>query len=241
MLGRDRASLQLRAVAPLVVADAPARLVGPVTLVAHGERVVGITDAELLRAFHGQRLAIATRLDGSTTIPIASWGLGRYTGLGIVELAAPLPATPDLSPLPIDAVCASVGNTQHAPAAIVTLAPTARGFERVVVSVHVDPEDTSGMMDRATYLASAIEAADSAITGCPVFAWFAPDPVLGRPSEVVLVALAYRYRGVARPRAAPVLAELVGLDDLGRALLSSQKPDDRPELAPAAGEIDDGA
>ena len=56
-------------------------------------------------------------------------------------------------------------------------------------------------------------------------AWMPPDPVLRRPSEVVVVALAAPYRGqVFKPRAQPAIAELFGLDDLGRALPWVQEP-----------------
>jgi hypothetical protein len=44
-----------------------------------------------------------------------------------------------------------------------------------------------------------------------------------------------------RPRTTPVIAELVGLDDLGRALLTEVEPDAGPELPVVAGEIDDKA
>ena len=226
----------MRALAPLIAPEPTARLVAPVTLVANAERVVGVTDAELLRPFHGQSLAVAS-LVGSPAVPITAWGMGRYTGVGIVELAA---APQGIVPLLIGEVSASV-NTHNAPAAIVTVVPNATGVERRFIPVHVDPDDTRGMSDRTTYVASPLDPADVGIVvdGSPVFAWFPEDHVLGRPSEVLLVGLAYRYRGTtAKPRDTPVIAELVGLDDLGRALIEPPEPDERPELAPAAGEID---
>jgi hypothetical protein len=233
--GLDRDANQLRALAPLIAIGPTTRLVAPVTLVANAERVVGVTDAELLRPFHGQPLAVAS-LATYSEVAITSWGMGRYTGVGIVELGA---TPPDIVPLPIADVAASV-NTHNAPAAIVTIVATATGYERRMIAVHVDPDDTR-MSERTTYVASPLDPADVGlvIDGAPVFAWFPPDHVLGRPSEVVLVGLAYRYRGVtAKPRETPVIAELVGLDDLGRALIEAPEPDERPELAPAAGEID---
>ena len=227
--------MELRALAPIVVASAPAQVVAAATLVSNGEHIVGVTDAELLRPFHGQRLAI---LDGDRAIAITKWGMGRYTGVGIIEIGE-LGAATELVPLPISAVCASI-NTHNAPAAIVTLAKSSAGHERHLIAVHVDPDDATGMSDRPTYVATPIDPAHAAIAiaGCPVFAWFPPDHVLGRPSEVVLVALAYPYRGSARPRATAAIAELVGLDDCGRALISEPDPAERPELAPAAGEIE---
>lgn len=233
--GRDPDASQLRALAPLIAPEPTVQLVAPVTLVANAERVVGVTDAELLRPFHGQSLAVAA-LEGAPTVPITAWGMGRYTGVGIVELAA---APQGIVPLPIGEVSASV-NTQNAPAAIVIVEPAATGVARRMIPVHIDPDDTRGMSDRTTYVASPLDPADAgvAIDGAPVFAWFPEDHVLGRPSEVLLVGLAYRYRGTtAKPRDTPVIAELVGLEDLGRALIAPPEPDDRPELAPAAGEI----
>ncbi len=234
--GLDRDANQLRALALLIAPGSPARLVAPVTLVANAERVVGVTDAELLRPFHGQPLAVASLDATYPEVPVTSWGMGRYTGVGIIELGA---TPPDIVPLPIADVAASV-NTNNAPAAIVMIVATPTGYERRMIAVHIDPDDTRGTSERTTYVASPLDPADVGlvIDGAPVFAWFPPDLVLGRPSEVVLVGLAYRYRGTtAKPRETPVIAELVGLDDLGRALISPPEPDERPELAPAAGEI----
>jgi hypothetical protein len=100
------------------------------------------------------------------------------------------------------------------------------------------------MSDTLTRIASPIEPAHVglAIEGAPVFAWFPPNPALGRPGEVLAVAIAYPYRAqTAKPRELPVLAELVGLDDLGRALISTEDHDTRPELEQVvSGEIVDG-
>ena len=67
------------------------------------------------------------------------------------------------------------------------------------------------------------------------------DAVLGRKSEVLCVALASPYRAQTfRPRKLAALAELFGLDDLGRAL-PWQRPgeEDGNDLRQVAGEIRD--
>jgi hypothetical protein len=70
-----------------------------------------------------------------------------------------------------------------------------------------------------------------------------PDPVLGRKSEVLVVALASPYRQKAfKPRELPAIAELCGLDDLGRALpWDGTKAEGSNELGQIAGEIRDDA
>ncbi|MEO8701690.1 MAG: hypothetical protein ABI867_16710, partial [Kofleriaceae bacterium] len=222
MPGRDRHASELRAVAPLIVAGAAPQLVGTVMLVANGPRVVGVTSAELLRPLHGAQLAIVTKLDGSTSVPVTSWGMGRYSGIGLVELGEQtLPVDHDITPLSIGDINASV-NVHGAPAAIVAMIATAAGYERVFVPVHVDVDDGAGMTDHLVYLASPDEPEHAAVAveGSPVFAWLPPDPALGRLGETVAFALAYPYRAqVARPRDTAVIAELAGLEDLGRALM----------------------
>jgi len=78
------------------------------------------------------------------------------------------------------------------------------------------------------------------LDGAGLFAWFPPNPALGRAGEVLALGLAQAYRGFAKPRQHPVIAEIVGLDDLGRALLVAHKSEERePELRQVAGEIVD--
>jgi hypothetical protein len=238
--GRDHDAVQLRAVAPLV--DATTRqLLGPVMLVTNGQKTIGITNSEILRAWEPSRLAIATALDGSALVPVANWYLGRYSGVGLVELA-PIESFTDLTPLPIGAVCATA-ETRGAPSALVTIVAKDGGFAREVIPVHVDASDAGGMSDEVTRLASPIEPmhVGHEIEGAVLFSWFPPDPVLGRKSEVLAVAIAYPYTlGILKPRDLPPFAELLGLDDLGRALIQSAqevKPEDRPELHTVTGEI----
>lgn len=239
LVPRDPKAPQLRAVAPIVTLDGAPQLVAPVTLVANGARVVGVTSAELLRPLQGTPIGIATKLDGSATVQIATWTLGRYSGSALVELAAPIPEGHDVVPLAIGAVHATV-DVHGAPAAIATIVAKATGFERLVVPVYVDADDAGGMSDHAVHLASPLDAVHSslAIDGAPVFAWLPPDPALRRPRELVLFALAYPYRAqIAKPRSTPVLAELMGLEDLGRALISNPEHDNGPELRAVTGEI----
>jgi hypothetical protein len=233
---RDPNSTELSALAPLLVlADAP-KLVGSITLVSNGARVIGVTSAEILRRHQGQRLGVASRLDGSAIVEITTWGIGRYAGLALVELPASLPAG-GVAPLAITSVHASV-DVHHAPSAVVKIVAGERGYVRSLIPVHADRYDGGGM-DRAAFLASPIEPGDGEVEGAPVFAWLPPEPALGRRGEVVLFAIAYPYRGHAAPRDLPVIGELLGLDDLGRALIGASEPDDRPELETVAGEIDD--
>ncbi|MBA3454510.1 MAG: hypothetical protein H0T42_15580 [Deltaproteobacteria bacterium] len=73
--------MQLRAVAPLVV-TATKQLVAPVMLVSNGQKTIAVTCAELLRSWDAGQLSIATRLDSSELVPIATSGMGRYSGIG---------------------------------------------------------------------------------------------------------------------------------------------------------------
>lgn len=237
MPGRDRDAVQLRAVAPIVVA-ATKQLVGPAMLVTNGLKTIAITGSELLRAWDPTKLALATALDGSQLVPIASWGLGRYSSVGLVELARPIGDAPDVVPLSIGAVCATV-DTRGAPSALVTILAANGGFVREVIPVFVDSLD-GGMSDELTRLASPIEPTHVGVDGdgAILFSWFPPDPVLGRTSEVLAVAIGYPYRQTTyKPRDLPPLVELFGLDDLGRALIRGAQPDPRPELHEVTGEI----
>ncbi len=65
--------------------------------------------------------------------------------------------------------------------------------------------------------------------------------MLGRGSELLVVALGCTYRQKTfKPRELAALAELVGLDDLGRALpWNAGEPEGSNELRQVAGEIKD--
>jgi hypothetical protein len=231
-------SPELRAVAAIVALDAQPRLVGPATLVTNGDKTIAFTSADLVRAEAGANLCVVPRFDGAA-IPIASIGMG-YSGIGLLELSQPLPADADVVPLSIGAISASV-ETRGAPAALVTVAPGAPGWRRLVIPVAVDAVGSGD--DVIARLATPLDPCDSAfIEGAPLFVWFPPDPVLGRQPEVLAVAIGYLYRQQAfRPRNVPAIAELMGLDDLGRALpYAAPEPPAQPsELAQVTGEIPD--
>lgn len=234
--------MQLRAVAPLVV-TATKELVAPVMLVSNGQKTIAVTSAELLRSWDANQLSIATRLDGSALVPISTWGMGRYSGVGLVELASPLAPGAEVAAVEIGSICATMA-TRGAPAALVTITQTGRTLERILIPVDVDTVDSGGGMadDVITRLATPIDGGhlETPIDGGILFAWFPPDPVLGRKSEVLAVAMAYAYRIKSfQPRAHPAIAELCGLDDLGRALISAKPAPARPELNEIKGEIVD--
>ena len=243
MPARDRDAVELRAVAPLVVTSTRA-LIGPVLLVTNGHKTIGMTSSELVRQWHPGQMSVLTALDGaaSTGVGVANWNMGRYSGVALIDLDGPLAPTKDVAPLPLANVCAS-SDTRGAPSAIVTIGATAaKAFVRELVAVHVDEVDTGGMSDDIGRLASPFDAAHAQVPveGAVLFTWFPPDPVLGRRSEVLAVAMTYPYRqGAFAPRAPlPAIAEMIGLDDLGRALIQSAAPaPDRPELHEITGEI----
>jgi hypothetical protein len=218
------------------------RLVAPITLVKHGLRVIGVTSAELLRTQPDAGLAVVTELDGSATIPIASWGVGRHAAVALVELAAALPEGGEVVPIPIGSVNASV-DVHAAPAAIVTIEQLGGRFERSLIPIDVDADDAGGMSDQVMHLASPHHPAHAAtfIEGATAFAWLPPEPALGRrTTEVVAFGIAFPYRiGIAKPRATPVIAELSGLEDLGRALIAAAAVHSEPELVTVAGEIEE--
>jgi hypothetical protein len=232
----DRDARELRSVAPLFV---DGKLVGPVTLVQNGTKTIGATDAELLRPHVGAKLTIATMLDGSAMVAVGNWGLSRNAGLGLLDLVSAIPPGRDVRPLGLGAVCASV-DTRGSAAALVGIVRSGSGFARSWVPVLIDKDDGGGMSDVAARLASPLEDAHIglAVAGASLFAWFPPNPALGRASEVLVLGLAQAYRGFSKPRERPVIAEIVGLDDLGRALITAQKAEERePELRQVAGEI----
>ena len=226
----DRAAAELKAVAPILANGA---LVGPCTFVTSGTRTVGITSAERLRPHHGAALTVATRLDGSATIPVSSWSMS-FGGLALVHVDQPL--TGDVAALDIGGVCATI-NTHGAPAALVGFERHGSMLVRTVIQVDVDAIDGGGMTDVITRLASPREPTTLDADGATLFAWFPANPTLGRPAETVLVALGLAYRhAVFKPRALPPLVELVGLEELGRALaFSAPAPEARDKVI--AGEI----
>lgn len=223
--------------APLLVEGT---LVGPVTLVHNGARTIGAADVEQLRPYVGAKLSVATMLDGSAIVPVGNWGLGRSMGLGLVELVAPIAPGCDVVPVELGTVCGTV-DTRGTPAALVGIVRDGSGFARTWIPVEIDGDDGGGMGDAATRIASPLEDAHvgAVVDGAALFAWFPANPALGRASEVLVLGLAQPYRGFAKPRERPVVAEIVGLDDLGRALIASQRSEERePELRQIAGEIE---
>lgn len=249
-VGRDTREMaaELRGVAPLVVLgrESVPTLVGPCTLVTNGSQTIAFSSAELLRQA-GEPLAVALTLDCKKTIPVASWTMGRVANMGVIELGAPFPFKDgklDVAPLPLAAVCATV-DTRGAPSALVTVERDGANVKRRVIPVHVDAIDGGGMADDViTRLASPDHDDDVSvyIDGASLVSWMPSDPVLGRPSEVVVVALAVPYRTkVFKPRALPAIAELYGLEDLGRALpWQAESKDDGNTLDQVAGEIKEG-
>jgi hypothetical protein len=234
--GRDRDARELRSVAPLLIEG---ELIAAVTLVRNGAKTIGVTDAELLRPHVGAQLTVATMLDGSASVPVGHWGLSRKSELGLIELATPIESGLDVRPLDLGAVCASV-DTRGAPAALVGIVRDGARFVRSHVPVVVDRDDGGDAADGVLQLASPVDETDvgAKMQGSSLFAWFPPNPALGRAGEVLVLGLAQAYRGFAKPRAHPVIAEVVGLDDLGRALMTAQRIEERePELSQVAGEI----
>ena len=227
------AAKEVRCVAPLVsLAGKQPKLVGPCMIVTNGDRAIAASSAELLRRA-AEPLVIYTRLDGSSQIAIKTWQLGLHTGIGLIEIPAGTSFSTDVHPLYLEGIFATL-DTRGAPAAFVTFDAN---FERRVIGVHVDNADPSG--DDPIWLATAIADETAEVDGAPLFGWMPPDPVLGRGSEVVAVAIGVTYRnGALRPRGKSPLAELVGLDDLARALpWAEQTPPPRAELEQVAGEI----
>lgn len=238
---REQAA-ELRAIAPLIVVGPTLQLVGPCTLVTNGTQTIAFSSAELLRKA-GEPLAIALTLDCSKTIPVASWSMGRVPHMGVIELGAPFPkdSTLDVEPLPIGSLCATV-DTRGAPSALVTVQRAKTGVARRLVPVHVDNIDGGGMSDDIlTRLASPHQEidVDLDVDGAALLSWMPADPVLGRPSEVLIVALASPYRQrTFKPRELPAVAELYGLDDMGRALpWDGTKLEGSNELEQIAGEL----
>ncbi len=214
-------------------------LIAPVLLVTNGQKTIGMTSAELLRPWQPAQMSVLLAFDGSIAVPVASWSMGRYSGVGMIDLIGAVPATNDVKPLPISGVCASI-DTRGAPSAIATIMVANGKIVRELIPVHVDVVDTGGMSDDLDRLASPIDPnhAGAPVEGAVLFTWFAPDPVLGRTSEVLALAMTYAYRaGTFQPRPTPAIAEMTGLDDLGRALIQATPAAERPELTQVTGEI----
>ncbi len=236
---RDPDAIELRSVAPLL---ANGKLIAPALVVANGPKIMAATSAELLRPLAGAvPLAIATKLDGSASVPVTASGIGRFGAIGLLEIGGPLGEKHDVTPLDLGAVCATV-DTRGAPAAFAIITEAAGGFIRTLVPVHVDADDGGGISDVIARVATPLDAAHAgvAVDGAPLFAWFPPNPALGRLGEVLAMGLGHVYRGHAKPRELPVLAQLVGLDELGRVLIAAQHPVEKePDLKQVAGEIED--
>jgi hypothetical protein len=168
--------------------------------------------------------------------------MARQPGLGIIELGATQQYSQDVHPLHLSSVCATV-DTRGAPSALVVIRLDRGTFVRSVISVHVDAIDGGGMSDDIiTRLASPIDKRPvEMIDGAPLFSWMPPDPVLGRASEIVVVAIGVAYRArTFKPREQPAMCELVGLEDLGRALpWAEHTPPPSNALGQIAGEIRD--
>ena len=224
--------------APLVVLrEGGAKLVGACVLVTSGAHTVALASAEVLRKA-GQPLAIATRLDGSSTLPVAAWHLGRHPALGVIDLGDSSQFTPEVQPLELGSLSASI-DTRGAPAALIGVRVEAGVFARIAVGIQLVLDDGGGMSDDVIRLAVPQERVpDGALLdGAPLFAWMPADPVLGRGSEVVAVALGIAPRTQTFGSYAPI-AELVGLEDAAIALPWLEQPPVQPEgPVQVAGEI----
>jgi hypothetical protein len=231
---------ELRCVAPLVVlAPAGPQLAGPCMLVTNGVHTIAVASAEVLRRA-GEPLAILTRLDGSTHLAVKAWQLARHASLGIVDLGEGVAFTVDVHPLHLGSLSAAI-ETRGAPAALVAFVQRGTTFERVAIGVQIVVDDGGGMSDDIARLAIPLEPAPALLAdGAPLFAWMPPDPVLGRGSEVIAVALGVtpRARVYSQPQAQPPLAELASLEDIGRVLpWAEQTPPPQSGLGLVAGEI----
>jgi hypothetical protein len=227
----DESTPELRCVAPLVVITASGtQLVGPCMLITNGQHTIAIASSEVLRRAT-EPLHIMTRLDGDKSVQISSWQLARHAAIGIIELGEGVAFTPEVHPLHLASLSATV-ETRGAPAALIAIVKSGDAFARVVIDVVVELDDGGGMSDEITRVAVPIKPIDAGTLtdGAPLFAWMPPDPVLGRRSEVIALALAVLSRGGT--------VELIGLEDAGRALpWAEQTPAPSNELGQVAGEI----
>lgn len=243
---RESAS-ELRAVAALVVLGPGApQLVGACTLVTNGKQTIAFSSAELLRDA-GEPLAIALTFDAKQTIPVNAWTMSRAPQMGIIELGTAFPFDHkqlDVQPVAISAVCATV-DTRGAPSALVGVEAGEGNvvWSRRFVPVHVDNYDGGGMSDDVLTRVASPDATldiDAEVEGAALISWMPADPVLGRPPETVLVALACKTSERSfKPRELPPIAELSGLVDLGRALPIHVREEQAAtnDLGQVAGEI----
>lgn len=211
---------ELRCVAPLVVGD---QLIGTCMLVTNGAHAIAVASSEVLRRA-GEPLHLLTRLDGSQHVQVTAWTLARHAAIGIIDLGEGVPFTPEVHPLHLAQLSAAV-ETRGAPAALVAMGKTGR----CVIAIELVLDDGGGMADEVTRVARPLAETAALLDGAPVFAWMAPDPVLGRGSEVIAVALGIESRG---------RIELISLEDVGRALpWAEHTPPPSNELEQVAGEI----
>ncbi|HEY0255464.1 MAG TPA: hypothetical protein VGC41_28240 [Kofleriaceae bacterium] len=219
---------ELRCVAPLVVlAESGPQLVGSCTLVTNGQQAIAVASSEVLRRA-GEPLAILTRLDGSSHVPVKAWSLARHAAIGIVELGEGVAFTPEVHPIHLGSLSAAV-ETRGAPAALIAAIPLEQSFARELVPIELVLDDGGGMADEITRVAKPSEQTSALLDGSPLFAWMPPDPVLGRGSETIAIALGILARG---------RIELVGLEAVGRALpWAEHTPPPSNELPQVAGEI----
>jgi hypothetical protein len=224
-MGDSRESTpELRCVAPLAVGG---RLVGPCMLITNGAQTIAVASSEVLRQA-GEPLVIVTRLDGTASLPIKAWQLAQHSAIGIVALEEGTRFTPEVYPLHLASLSAAV-ETRGAPAALVTVRSEGGAFARTVVGVTIELDDGGGMSDDVMRIAKPVDPLDAPIDGAPIFAWMPPDPVLGRGSEVIAIAIGVRVQN---------RIELISLEDAGRALpWAEQTPPPSNELVQVAGEI----
>jgi len=233
------ATAELRCVAPLVaIRREGVQLLGPCLLITNGMQTIAAASSEVLRKA-GAQLAILTRFDGSTYLQIKTWQLARHSALGIIELGEGAQFSPEVHPLHLSLLSAAV-ETRGAPSALITIRSEGNGFAREVIGVRIDVDDGDEMSEPLVRLVSPIDVVEpgTLVDGSPLFAWMPPDPVLGRAGEVIAVAIGVVARARTAPATSNAIAELVGLEDAGRALpwgetaLASSN-----ELAQVAGEI----
>ncbi|CAN5290837.1 hypothetical protein BH11MYX1_BH11MYX1_46000 [soil metagenome] len=230
---------ELRCVAPLVVlGPGGMHLLGPCLLITNGAHTIAAASSAVLRTAN-EPLAILTRLDGATSIRVTSWQLARHAALGIIELGEGVAFGPEIQPLHLSLLSAAV-ETRGAPSALVTVRPAGVGFAREVIGVRIELDDGGGASDELTRLVSPIDPVEAGtlVDGSPMFAWMPPDPVLGRTSEVIAVAIGVVSRARTAPGTSNAIAELVGLEAAGRALSWDElTPPPSNELAQISGEI----
>ena len=132
--------------------------------------------------------------------------------------------------------------SRGAPSALVSIDLEEGTLSRRVIPVYIDKLEDGGMGDEVTRVASpdSIIDVDANAEGAALFSWLPADKMLGRPPEVVVVALACAYHDRSfKPRELPPIAELFGLGELGRALpyRAPGAAPDVPDLGQVAGEI----